>query len=525
MRYNNFMKPILIILLSFFFTWSSSYATENNDQLAYKIKDNHPRLYITPEFLGELKKKAEDKDPTWHRLLRYLEGGRFYDPMRLIKSYGIAYLVTGDESYAREGIDKAMGYVKGGRIKGLNKAGAIEGVAIAYDWFYDLLDESQKKQIIKWLNDSCDQFKSRYVTAWHNYAPSLLISIGSTGYATYGDNPRAAEWIDNAYKKRFKTILNGLQISGAGGGWPESTAYGTNSVYRLLRFCEIVKTATGLDLYESTPFFRDRMYYSIHMHYPGLFTKYKQPYHEFIRLGDGIRGLKGYQAYERGAQQLLARRFTGDQAAAQLQYLLNERTVNYAPFSWMAVEDFMYADTVSMGTEPRDLHHFSEGSGTVFMRSDWKDSATWASFQCGDHFEYHQHLDQNSFTIYKYNDLAIDSGNYDGYGGSDHGINYYKRTVAHNSILVYDPIEGFSKIVGGKKGMPDGGQRTMNPHSIQVLSAEKWYENRDAFIYSVTPQTPTIIPGLPIQVRIQKSPALHGSSSICAPIYSLSMTG
>ncbi len=67
------------------------------------------------------------------------------------------------------------------------------------------------------------------------------------------------------------------------------------------------------------------------------------------------------------------------------------------------------------------------GTGTVFMRSGWPSgpadtdpSATYLTFQSGDHFSYHQHYDQNSFTLFKYGDLAVDSGVYSGDGLSYH---------------------------------------------------------------------------------------------------------
>jgi heparin/heparan-sulfate lyase len=59
-----------------------------------------------------------------------------------------------------------------------------------------------------------------------------------------------------------------------------------------------------------------------------------------------------------------------------------------------------------------------------------------APWWCGGH----QHLDANSFIISRYAPLAIDSGvrAYDITRG-----NYYARTIAHNTVTVYDPKEKF----------------------------------------------------------------------------------
>jgi heparin/heparan-sulfate lyase len=72
----------------------------------------------------------------------------------------------------------------------------------------------------------------------------------------------------------------------------------------------------------------------------------------------------------------------------------------------------------------------------------------------------HQHLDGGSFEIYYKGPLAIHSGVYQGVTGgygSPHHSNFYQRTVAHNSLLVYDPDEKFT---AGKRELGnDGGQR------------------------------------------------------------------
>jgi heparin/heparan-sulfate lyase len=79
----------------------------------------------------------------------------------------------------------------------------------------------------------------------------------------------------------------------------------------------------------------------------------------------------------------------------------------------------------------------------------------------------HQHMDGGSFQIYYKGPLAIDSGSYQGASGgynSPHNKNYFKRTIAHNSLLIYDPSEKFACWNYGGAGKTefatnDGGQR------------------------------------------------------------------
>ena len=73
-------------------------------------------------------------------------------------------------------------------------------------------------------------------------------------------------------------------------------------------------------------------------------------------------------------------------------------------------------------------------------------------------------MDLGHFSIYYKGHLALDSGIYQGKDadngwGKENYVNYYSRTIAHNSLLIYDPDE--PKPVGGwkeKAKARDGGQ-------------------------------------------------------------------
>ncbi len=120
--------------------------------------------------------------------------------------------------------------------------------------------------------------------------------------------------------------------------------------------------------------------------------------------------------------------------------------------------------------------HLARGMGLAFMRSDWTDAATHVTFSCGDHFAGHQHLQQNHFTIYRHDYLALDAGEYDSYRSS-HNVNYYARSVAHNTVLVRDPSEKF--VVRQRPASNDGGQRWFTDHTAR--SVDDWKRRRNDF--------------------------------------------
>ncbi len=114
------------------------------------------------------------------------------------------------------------------------------------------------------------------------------------------------------------------------------------------------------------------------------------------------------------------------------------------------------------------------------MRDGWKPDSTWIEFDCGPYFAKHQHLDQNQLTIYHNGYLAIDSGADYTESESPHYLNYYRRTVAHNSVLVYDPSEKFFWSADVLAAANDGGQRMDSSRFWNtVRSIEDWENTRD----------------------------------------------
>jgi heparin/heparan-sulfate lyase len=102
--------------------------------------------------------------------------------------------------------------------------------------------------------------------------------------------------------------------------------------------------------------------------------------------------------------------------------------------------------------------------GWMAARTGWDADAVIAEMKVNIfNFNNHQHLDAGAFQVYYQGALAIDSGLYEGKNGaygSPHHVNYYKRTVAHNSLLIYDPDEKFER--NTVKYRNDGGQRMPN---------------------------------------------------------------
>jgi len=98
-------------------------------------------------------------------------------------------------------------------------------------------------------------------------------------------------------------------------------------------------------------------------------------------------------------------------------------------------------------------------SGYVVARDKWNaPDATHMVFKSSSFYSRnHHHKDQNSIVLNYKGSLLIDSGSYD-YYGSTHWANYYTRTIAHNTLVVFDSSETFYDSVATTVSN-DGGQK------------------------------------------------------------------
>ena len=135
---------------------------------------------------------------------------------------------------------------------------------------------------------------------------------------------------------------------------------------------------------------------------------------------------------------------------------------------------------------PLKARHF-ETMGQILMRSGWEPDATYCTFTAGAEVIQHKHYDENNFIIYKYDHLALDTGE----RARQKDLNltyYYAQSVAHNVVLIQKPGEKLPSYWGSKTNAPGaninyGGQ--VNHTSAKVLA----FETGDDFTYVASDAT------------------------------------
>jgi heparin/heparan-sulfate lyase len=308
---------------------------------------------------------------------------------------------------------------------------------------------------------------------YHNYDLRYLAlaAFPLAAVEGYADLDQRCEPLRAKTEKAFANVLEITNLVTPQGSYHESLDYMRITWASLTLLSELQRTARGIDPAHHFPVFRNI----------GDTYLYKL-------LPDGTPSREGDNEYP-----ILDSRDT-----ALLGYAVNRFKDPYSAWllrksglfgkDWvLPVLEFLWDDPE---VTPRDPALASEnelprqryfpGVGHLVIRSGWKPDSTWIEFDCGPYFSKHQHLDQNQFTIYHNGYLAIDSGADYTDTESPHYLNYYRRTVAHNSVLVFDPSEKFFWSENVLPASNDGGQRMDSARFWNtVRSREDWDRTHD----------------------------------------------
>lgn len=443
----------------------------------HPVSREHPRLLGTRE---ELKELARQRQEDWIRVVEVVtqrEGG---DHERMI-GMSLMYVIEGNEDTGRKAVQMAMQYVNGPiRVGHVRFGDDLARCAIVYDLCYPLWTCDEQEKFHRYMNATVDanvrSETSPFHNGWYSYKHW---GIGMAAYACYYDNERAPEILAAMEKEYRERVVPSFKLAGNGGGWAEGY-YVNYWTYEWMFFCDVALRCEGVDYFGMSPeFLGRRAIAGMFEAFPGIGEHNSR---RQIHMGDGCGKIPGNDRDKTlSARRILVNRFCDD-PDHQVVHAFNETT----PKSCMVVnayKDFLWRDPSVKKGDLKNfrLSHFSPGPGYVYARSSWDEDATYFFFKCGDRFTAHQHLDNGHFLIYKYNELAGDGGQYDTWN-SPHEVNYLVRTIAHNTVTVYDPEETWPDIRKGDVTGNDGGQHHNWPHhNGSVEDAAAWQAGRDLY--------------------------------------------
>jgi len=443
----------------------------------HAVSREHPRLLGSKE---ELKKLAQERPQAYQRTVAVARASGGDDYSRMI-SMGLVCAIEGDQTPGLAAVERAMKYVEGPIRAGHVTFGTdLALCALVYDLCWDCWTGAQREKFHDYINKTIEANVQSETHVFHNgWYGYKNWGIGLACYATYYENPRAAEFLRVLEEDWRSRAAPALELAGAGGGWAEGY-YINYFLYEWLFFCEVARRCEGADYYADAPqFFRHRAVASMFEAYPGIgIYGSRRP----IPMGDGGgRVFGGDRDKVLSARRILVNHFRDD-PEHQVVHAFNETTPRSSVGDY-AYKDFLWRDTAVPKGDLAGfrLSHISPGPGYVYARSSWDEDATHFFFKCGDRFTAHQHLDVGHFLIYKHEELAGDGGHYESFG-SPHDVNYHLRTIAHSTILIHDPCETWPGIRAGQVTGNDGGQAHNWPHhNGAVVDPAQWLRDRELY--------------------------------------------
>ncbi|MEN6426891.1 MAG: heparin/heparin-sulfate lyase HepB [Phycisphaerales bacterium] len=418
----------------------------------------HPRLYLRAEHVAQLPRRLKEPalEPAVERMHEY--AGR--SPQGKVEWDALQYLATGDAGLGRATIEAVLSLLHtcelADKLDACRETGRMMVTgAIVYDWCYSLLTPEEKQAFVKELVRLAKTQECGYpptgqgsVTG-HSSEAMIMRDMLSAGIAIYDEFPEMYRLAAGRFFREHLPARNWLY---GGHAYHQGDSYGPH------RF--------SWDTYPLWIFDRlgaGNVYNPEQRFVPYLWIYTTRPDGQRLRAGDTFaHSAPRGRPWDQYIGTLLTASYYDD------GILLDQFQRQTGSGGNETIFEVLWRDTK---LQPRSIEtlplsrYFGSPFGWMVARTGWGQDTVIAEMKINEYnFVNHQHLDAGAFQIYYRGPLAMDSGLYSGSSGaygSPHCLNYYWRTIAHNSLLVYDPNEDF-----GRRGYGnDGGQRLPNGRS------------------------------------------------------------
>ena len=409
---------------------------------------------------------------------RYAAGAR---PSESIDGWALTYLLTRDESFAKKAVEE-MSRTHPPELVGSRTYPEYVKWSLAFDWLYNYpgfvpqLKDRVALELLKAAEQMMEDqsLKEVQLAMYHNY-PVRYLTLAVFALTAIEGHPsveaRAAPLRAHA-QEVFDHILDLTNFITPDGGYHESMDYQRITYAPLALLAELRRTASNND-----PARR----YTVFHHYTDTYlykvlpdgTTARDDDNEFPYLQWEDNIVMGYAI----------NRFKDPFAAWMLRVSGWPAQKNWR----IPIAQFLWDDPEVVPRSPADTNdaeisrnYFFRGIGHLIMRDGFGPDSTWIEFNSGPYLAKHDHLDQNHFFIYHKGYLATESGADYTDTESPHYLNYYRRTIAHNSMLVFKPGEKFFWAENLWPAANDGGQRMdSSRYWNTVRSREDFERTRD----------------------------------------------
>jgi len=412
--------------------------------------------------------------------MRYARGMRPSDDM---EGWALSWQLTGDRGFAEKALSAMQNAHLSKAARPSRSWADYARWSLAFDWLFDYpgFTADIRDRIAETLMDGATavlatpDFAEPGEFSYHNYALRYLSlpAFVSAALAGYEGCQNRCESFQEKVRNCFSNVLETTEFATPQGSYHESMDYMRITWACLTLLAELQRTTIGVDP----------------AHHYSVFRNIGDTY-LYKLLPDGTPSREGDNEYpvldgrDTSVIGYAVNRFKDPYSAWLLResgFFAKEWNLPVLEFLWNDPEVTPRNPALAAEKELPRQRYFP-GVGHLVVRDGWKPDSTWIEFDCGPYLAKHQHLDQNQINIYHRGYLAIDSGADYTDSESPHYLNYYRRTIAHNSVLVYDPAEKFFWSENLLPAANDGGQRMDSSRYWNTIrSPRDWQNTRDVW--------------------------------------------
>ncbi len=431
----------------------------SHQQLSSIISAAHPRMFMMPEKLAELRKAATPDNQAFTEFIQSADrsltapimvepkpwtggkwnAGEWGEYLRQasaatahMDALAFAWLLTGEKQYGDKAKAHLMEYVRWdplgpSSMKINDEVGMpmLHSISRAYDWLYPLLSNSDKEQILTHMRgrgeETYDYMRKKPYEqfAYNSHFGRMFHFLGEAGLAFYGEIPEAEKWMNYAM-----TIFYGWYPfwGGENGGWAEGIHYWSSYNDRVTWWLDLMRDSLGIDGTRK-PFYANVGDFPLYVCPPGSpvsgFGDFSEKPPHPNTIG---RPLAAYALYRQNS----AWQWYVEQVNAP---------VGLGPFLFLRSQ--MEKPAAAPPADAPLLKLFKE-VGYALFHSDLAHTTNsiHVAMRCSPYGNVsHSHNDQNAIVMAAYGEpLLVNTGTRDFYG-SPFCKEYYWTTQSHNSIL------------------------------------------------------------------------------------------
>ncbi len=451
------------------------------------VANTHPRVLMDAERVAQLKKDAASVSENAPAYSKYIAlsnektdgklnpttDTKHYnynsDLLNIIEAYALRYVLEGDELYGLRAVVAMRNFLStlviedsssnGGRDTSgyMNDSYRAWGytmytAAEVYDWCYNVMTADDRTAFIAAVKKKVGpSMEIGYPPAGqgavtgHGCESQLLRDWLAFSIAAYDESPDMYNYVMGRIESQYVNVREFIYQSGM---HMQGNDYGTYRFNFDLIAEHLTETATGQKLFNVDLGAVARSFiYNV------------RPDNTLLRIGDiTLVRSNSFSMSSYARTMFYSSAVNADPVAkGEAREFLQGFTVFNGSDQTLTAPQFLIFNDPSVSIGSREDLPLAVYNGTpvgqIIARDSWGSDAAMLYMKIGEYFSAnHEHKDVGSFQIFYGKALAIDSGFYDQYGTTVH-YSYTMSTLAHNSLLIYQPDESTGSYVnvGGQK--------------------------------------------------------------------------